>query len=83
MTIKNAPLVYDEYEDYVIMLLTGYELYMQASDIQSAEYCHEKIIEVVNSLDSIDDKLSALGKKINDQPQTQLPLELLNYIVNM
>lgn len=80
MAINNAPLVYDEYEDYVIMLLTGYELYMQASDIQSAEYCRAKITEVVNSLDSIDGKLSALGKKINDQPQTVLPREILQYV---
>lgn len=78
--IQNALLIYEEYEDYIIMLLTGYELYMQANDIQSAEYCRAKITEVVNALDSIDDKLSALGKKINDQPHTQLPQELLQNI---
>ena len=80
LAINNAPLVYEEYESYVIMLLTGYELYIRANDIQSAEYCRAKIKEVLRSLDSIENKLSTLGKKINDQPQTQLPQEILDYI---
>lgn len=83
LAIQNAPLVYEEYEGYVIMLLTGYELYMQANDLQSAEYCRTKITEIVNALDSIDNRLSALGKKIDDQPRTQLPRELLQNIDNL
>lgn len=83
MAIKNAPLVYDEYEDYVIMLLKGYELYVQANDIQSAEYCRTKLIEVLNALGSIEGKMSALGKKIDDQPHTQLPQEIMQYIYNL
>lgn len=83
LALQNAPLIYEEYEGYVIMLLTGYELYMQANDIQSAEYCRTKIAEVVNALNSVNSKLSVLGKKIDDQPHTQLPQELLQYIDNL
>ncbi len=80
LAIKNAPLVYEEYENYIVMLLTGYELYVQANDIQSADFCRAKVTELVNFLDSVDSKLSALGKMIDDQPQTQLPQELKQYI---
>lgn len=79
LAIQNAPLVYEEYEDYVIILLTGYELYIQASDIQSAEFCLTKVNELISDINSLNDRLSALGKKIDDQPQTQLPQEILQY----
>lgn len=80
LALKNAPLIYEEYESYAIMLITGYELYVQAGDIQSAEYCRDKLRRLPGLLASVENRLSAFGKKINDQPQTQFPRELLEHI---
>lgn len=78
--IENAPLNYDEYVDYIYKLLTGIELYEQAGDVYSADYCRNKLNDVLESFYSIENKMSYLGKNINDQPITELPPELLEII---
>lgn len=78
--IENAPFDYDEYIDYIYKLLTGIELYEQAGDVYSADYCRNKLNAVLESFYSIENKMSYLGKNINDQPITELPSELSELI---
>lgn len=78
--IENAPFDYDEYEDYIYKLLVGIELYTQAGDLYSADYCRDKLNSVLDKFYSIESKMSYLGKNINDQPTTELPPELLELI---
>lgn len=75
-----APFSYDEYEDYCYMLIQGIQLYKQAGDEYSTEVCEQQLLKTVDRLDRLDDKLSNLGRKIVDQPKTDLPDDIVKYI---
>ncbi len=80
IAIANAPLVGEEYENYIRFLLIGEEMYLQAGDASSAEICAGKIRSVLSEFYSIGDKLSTFGKMITDQPKTELSEDLLIYL---
>ena len=75
-----APFSYDEYEDYCYMLIQGIQLYKQAGDEYSTEVCEQQLLKTADRLDRLDDKLSNLGRKIVDQPKTDLPDDIVKYI---
>ena len=75
-----APVSYDEYEDYCYMLIQGIQLYKQAGDEYSTEVCEQQLLKTADRLDRLDDKLSNLGRKIVDQPKTDLPDDIVKYI---
>ena len=75
-----APFSYDEYEDYCYMLIQGIQLYKQAGDEYSTEVCVQQLLKTADRLDRLDDKLSNLGRKIVDQPKTDLPDDIVKYI---
>lgn len=78
--IKNSPLDYEEYEDYIYKLLVGIELYTQADDLYSADFLRSKLNIVLNNFYSMEDRLSYLGRRIDDQPISELPPEIMNLI---
>lgn len=78
--INNSPLVGEEYEDYIKMLLIGEELYIQAGDASSAEFCHKKIVNVIGRFNRIEENLSELGKKIDDKPKTEFSSDIAEYL---
>lgn len=85
ITLKNktfeiAPFVYEEYEEYARMLINGIELYKQAGDLKSQQICISELKAIPQKLDALNDRISSLGKKIKDQPQTRLPDVLVEYI---
>lgn len=75
-----APFSYDEYEDYCYMLIQGIQLYKQVGDEYSTEVCEQQLLKTADRLDRLDDKLSNLGRKIVDQPKTDLPDDIVKYI---
>lgn len=75
-----APFSYDEYEDYCYMLIQGIQLYKQAGDEYSTEVCEQQLLKTADRLDRLDYKLSNLGRKIVDQPKTDLPDDIVKYI---
>ncbi len=81
--IANAPLICEEYENYIFMLAWGKQLYLQSGDTQSAEFCDKKIRKTVRDIHAISDRLSPLGRKINDQPRTEISEELSEYVGNL
>lgn len=83
LIFEIAPFQYEEYEEYCYMLINGISLYLQAGDVESANYCKEELQKVRASVESMDEHLSDLGKKIKDQPETELPEEIINYINGM
>ena len=80
LAITNAPLIGEEHEDYVRMLLIGEELYIQAGDTASAEFCRKKVDAVINEFNTIKERLSKLGKMIDDQPKTEFSQDLTIYL---
>lgn len=78
--IALNPLEYTQYEDYCRMLLIGVELYTQAGDSASAQACIKALRYTVEALDANAQRLSQLGKRIADQPITQLPQDLMEQI---
>ena len=78
--IQKNPFKYYEYEEYCNMLINGISLYTRSGDQESVKYCQQELINVKNALETNMSKLSDLGKKIDMQPQTKLPDDILNYI---
>lgn len=78
--IAAAPFGYSEYEEYCYMLINGIRLYKQAGDDYSAEYCEKALLKAVNRLQQNEERLSRLGRMIKDQPQTELPDEIIEYV---
>ena len=77
---RLAPFVYEEYEDYCYMLINGLSLYQKAGDLKSANICRQELISIETKLKEAEKKISVLGRKIKDQPITQLPEEITKYI---
>ncbi len=78
--IEYAPYSGEEYEDYARMLIVGSSLYRQNGDEYSAEYCEKELLKIPDYIDDALENVSALGSKINDQPELELSKDVLNYI---
>lgn len=77
--IKTSPFTKVTYDDYCQMLLNGVYLYEEVDDDYSAQFCLEKYNKVKETLEKNDERLSSLGKMINEQPETELSEEILEY----
>ena len=77
---KIAPFDYDEYEDYCYTLIEAATIYEESGDFESAGICKEELINTKEKLSQLNDRLSYLGKLIDDQPKTTLPSDILSYI---
>ena len=75
-----APFNHAEYEEYCQMLIHGRNLFLQAGDRASADFCAKELVATRDLLASNASRLSILGKMIDDQPVTQLPQDTLTYI---
>lgn len=78
--IEVSPFTYKTYEDYCYMLIHGIYLYEKAGDVYSAEICKKELIATVGRLSENPQKLSDLGELIDDQPEIQLPEEIIEYV---
>ncbi|MBR5524253.1 MAG: O-antigen ligase family protein [Clostridia bacterium] len=78
-----APFSEAEYIQYAQWLRIGVMLYEQAGSQNSADICKDKLVEVSHRLQALPDRLSPLGKKIVDQPDTSVPEELAAYIAQL
>lgn len=66
-----------EYLDYADMLEYGLRGYTQAGDTASADVCREELRSIPAMLEAVKNGTSALGWKIADQPELDLPEEYL------
>ena len=83
MLLEKAPFQYEECEEYAYMLINGISLYTKAGDRQSADVCKEELLKLPKKLEKAEMRLSKLGKMIKDQPITQFPQDIENYIKKM
>ncbi len=65
----------EEYLDYFNMLYVGYQLYTENNDLNSAEVCRERMIEIPDMLQNVLDKTDPLAYRIQDKPELELPEE--------
>lgn len=70
------PFQSGEYIQYCQMLLHGIRLYAEAGDMDSVKVCVQELLDTKAALQSLDQRLSPLGRIIADQPVTRLPQEL-------
>lgn len=77
---ERAPFQYDEYIDYCYKLIEGIDLYSQIADINSINICIEELYAAQEAVAGMESHLSDLGKKIKDQPETELPEDIKQYI---
>ena len=80
IVFEKAPFQYSEYEEYCYMLINGIGLYRKAGDVASADVCEQELIRTYEKVMSLDDRLSGFGRKIKDQPVTELPEDIVRYV---
>jgi len=80
---EKFPFQYPEYEEYCYMLINGISLYRQTGDYDSADFCCKELLNTSLKLKDSTKKLSKLGKMIKDQPITELPEDITDYINNL
>lgn len=78
--IELSKYALDEYIDYYNMLVVGYQMYIQSGDIESAEYCRQRILSIPDMLSQVLDGTSPLAWEITDKPELTLPDEVLKSI---
>lgn len=78
--IQVSPFSYETYEEYCYFLINGIILYEKAGDTYSAEVCREELNAVAEQLKELPNRCSKLGRMIQDQPQTELPPDIQEYI---
>lgn len=81
--IDTAVFSYDEYEDFCYLLINGIYLYEKHGDDYSANVCRKELVATIKELQKNTERLSKLGRMIDDQPKTQLPDEILRYAENL
>ena len=77
---EKAPFAYEEYKEYCYMLITGITLYNRSGDTSSAQICLKELKSAAYSVHTAKDRLSNLGAKIKDQPETRLPDDIEEYL---
>ena len=80
---ERNPFDHTQYEEYAQMLINGIALYTQAGDTASAGICRQELLSVPKLLEANADRLSALGKRITDQPVTELSSQLQKQIAQI
>ena len=81
--IELAPYQYEEYENYLEVLVYCNDLYHQMGDKDGVRFCMEKAEEIPKMLEQVKENTSALGWKIVDRPQVTLSHENLEIIEDM
>jgi tetratricopeptide (TPR) repeat protein len=71
---------YETQEEYCYMLINGIYLYSKNNDTKSAKICYDELIKTVKYVQNSDDRLSKLGKMIDDQPVKSLPEDITEYV---
>ena len=75
-----APFATVECRDYIDKLQVGIRLYGQAGDTNSAKICKQQLVRTADRVLNIEDRLSPLGRKIDEQPSAYLSQILLEYV---
>ena len=78
--IEKAPLRYESYDKYCQMLINIIQQYRANGDTESAQYCETELLAVVSQFEAMPNSLSFLGKRIKDQPNTQLSEYVQQYL---
>lgn len=80
--LKN-PFRYTEYKEYCIMLINGINAYEKIGDTKSADILRGELLMTKDKIESNKDRLSSLGRMIDELPVTKLSYDVEYYIENM
>ncbi len=75
-----APFATVECRDYMDKLQVGIRLYTEAGDTNSAKVCKRELVRTADRILTMDQRLSPLGRKIDEQPGQYLSKVLLEYV---
>lgn len=65
----------EEYLDYFDMLYVGIQLYAANKDMDSAEYCRQRLLEIPDMLENVLSNTDEIAWQIKDKPNLILPEE--------
>lgn len=69
-----------EYIKYSYMLMDCADFYIENNNYEKANTCLYELRNIVNRIDERTSQMSNLGEMIKDQPTTELPEDILQYI---
>lgn len=69
-----------EYIKYSYMLMNCADYYIENNNYEKANTCLHELRNIVNRIDERTSQMSKLGKMIKDQPTTELPEDIVQYI---
>lgn len=82
-TMETAPFSTVECREYAEMLMVGINLYEKAGDTKSAKVCKQELVRVADRITTIDQRLSPLGQKIDEQPGQYLSKTIKDYVAEL
>lgn len=81
--IKYAPYQISEYNEYCYMLIVGIQLYNKNGDSYSAEYCKNRLLNILQLLEAVKEKTDPLAYKIKDKPELELSKDITDLIAGI
>ena len=70
----------EEYRDYFEKLYTALQLYIQAGDMTSANYCYEKMLSIPQTLADLNREVPSFARKIGSYQELSLPEEYMTVL---
>lgn len=86
--IELSPYNMNSYDEYCFMLYKAWEMYSEANDTTSAEFCRQKILEIPVMIENLKNKTDPIAYKTDDKTffklngESQKMLDVLNNIKN-
>ncbi len=78
--ISRYPFKYTEHKEYCVMLINGITLFAEQGDEASINICNQEVLATYEKLESNKTRLSALGRRIEEQPTLEFSDSVLEYI---
>ncbi len=81
--MDTAVFSYETRIEYCYMLINGIYLYTQNKDDYSVQVCRRELLQTVQAVQQADSLLSKTGTMIDDQPRTDLPDDIREYMAGL
>lgn len=80
---RRNPFDHTEYDEYCRILIQGIEIYRRSGDMESVRICQNELLRAAQMLADNENRLSVLGRCIDDQPVTLLAGDIQYFISQM
>lgn len=80
LAIEKNRYFTEEYVDYCSMLISSLQAYSDMQDYESAQYCRDKLLELEEKIDDVNQSTDKIAYELQDKPDLKLPDEYVQII---